>query len=309
MSTDNINTGSWERIQNGFQDTERLLGQKRYNECMIRARQTLEFMVKCLCERFDIMEASLVDMIDALYENEIISKTTCEHYHKIRIIGNKAVHEEDNLAYNAGQAYHLLSQEIYTFANDFTGKKKRQPSRQREDGPREAREDGASRDTRSRASRGGSPARGSSARAAGSGTARRRRARSSGPNIDPASLLKILIPVAVIIILIFIIRLVNPGDKDTAETTAPIQVETIAPETEAITEAPSEESQAPAKRYRTSDTLNVRSEPSTSASKLGQLAPGTEVEFLEDHDDTWAKIAFEGKEGYVSKEYLELIAD
>ena len=52
MSTDNINTSSWERIQKGFQETERLLGQKRYNECMIRARQTLEFMVKCLCERF-----------------------------------------------------------------------------------------------------------------------------------------------------------------------------------------------------------------------------------------------------------------
>ena len=125
MNTDNINTGSWERIQNGFQDTERLLGQKRYNECMIRARQTLEFMVKCLCERFDVSEATLVDMIDALYENGIINKTTCEHYHKIRMIGNKAVHEEDNLAYNAGQAYHLLSQEIYTFANDFTGKKKK----------------------------------------------------------------------------------------------------------------------------------------------------------------------------------------
>ena len=74
MSTDNINTSSWERIQKGFQETERLLGQKRYNECMIRARQTLEFMVKCLCERFDIMEASLVDMIDALYEHEIINK-------------------------------------------------------------------------------------------------------------------------------------------------------------------------------------------------------------------------------------------
>lgn len=37
MSTDNINTSSWERIQKGFQETERLLGQKRYNECMIRA--------------------------------------------------------------------------------------------------------------------------------------------------------------------------------------------------------------------------------------------------------------------------------
>ena len=29
-------------------------------------------------------------MIDVLYENRWISKTTCEHYHKIRMIGNKA---------------------------------------------------------------------------------------------------------------------------------------------------------------------------------------------------------------------------
>ena len=38
----------------------------------VRARQTLEFMVKCLCERFDVSEATLVDMIDALYENGMI---------------------------------------------------------------------------------------------------------------------------------------------------------------------------------------------------------------------------------------------
>ena len=306
MNTDNINTGSWERIQNGFQDTERLLGQKRYNECMIRARQTLEFMVKCLCERFDVSEATLVDMIDALYENGIINKTTCEHYHKIRMIGNKAVHEEDNLAYNAGQAYHLLSQEIYTFANDFTGKKKKPLPRQRED---ISREDASKREQLSRPSRGSaSRSRGAVSRAGGSSSARRRRPRSSGPVIDPGSLLKIFIPIAIIIILIFIIRLVHPGDENGAETTAPIELETIASTEEATTEENTTEA-APAKRYRTSDTLNVRSEPSTSASKLGQLAPGTEVEYIEDYDDTWVKSTFEGQEGYVSKEYLELIAE
>lgn len=304
MSTDNINTSSWERIQKGFQETERLLGQKRYNECMIRARQTLEFMVKCLCERFDIMEASLVDMIDALYEHEIINKTTCEHYHKIRMIGNKAVHEEDNLAYNAGQAYHLLSQEIYTFANDFTGKKKRPAPRSQERERTETSSESRPHSSKSGASH--APSRGSSRTG---GSARRRRPRSSGPSIDPGSLLKILIPVAVIIILIFIIRMVHPGEENGVETSAPIEVETIAPTLEETSAEEETESAAPAKRYKTGDTLNVRSEPSTSASKLGQLAPGAEVDYIEDYDDTWAKISFEGQEGYVSKEYLELIAD
>lgn len=81
-------------------------------------------MVKCLCERYGILETGLLEMIDALYSAGKISKTTCEHYHKIRTIGNKAIHEGDNSAYNANQAHHLLSQEVYTFANDYNDTKK-----------------------------------------------------------------------------------------------------------------------------------------------------------------------------------------
>ena len=103
--------------------------------------------------------------------------------------------------------------------------------------------------------------------------------------------------------------MVHPGKENGAETTAPIEVETISSTMEEPSTAEETESAAPEKRYKTSDTLNVRSEPSTNASKLGQLAPGSEVKYIEDYDDTWAKISFEGQEGYVSKEYLELIAD
>ena len=45
-NTDNPGTNSWEKIQSGVRDTERLIGQKKYNMAMIKARQTLEFMVK-----------------------------------------------------------------------------------------------------------------------------------------------------------------------------------------------------------------------------------------------------------------------
>ena len=103
--------------------------------------------------------------------------------------------------------------------------------------------------------------------------------------------------------------MVHPGKENGTETTAPIELETIAPTAEEPATEEETESAAPEKRYKTKDTLNVRSEPSTSASKLGQLAPGTEVQYIEDYDDTWAKISFESQEGYVSKEYLELIAD
>lgn len=116
----NTGTSSWEKIRLGVKETERLIGQKQYNGAMVKARQTLEFMVKQLCERAGIAaDADLKDSIDALYENRWIDKATYEHYHKIRTIGNKAVHEDNNNAYDANQAYHMLSQEVYTFANDY----------------------------------------------------------------------------------------------------------------------------------------------------------------------------------------------
>lgn len=122
-TTANTGQSTWEQIHGGVRETERLIGQKNYNLAMVKARQTLEYMVKCLCERYGILETGLLEMIDALYSAGKISKTTCEHYHKIRTIGNKAIHEGDNSAYNANQAHHLLSQEVYTFANDYNDTK------------------------------------------------------------------------------------------------------------------------------------------------------------------------------------------
>ena len=129
--TDNPAGGGWDKIQTGIKDTERLIGQKKYNMAMIKARQTLECMVKALCEQSGIMQGNLIDMIDALYQDGVISRTTNEHYHKIRTIGNKAIHEDDNNSYNASQAHHLLAQEVYTFINDYSGRRKKAAPPQR----------------------------------------------------------------------------------------------------------------------------------------------------------------------------------
>ena len=48
------NPGIWEKIQKNVQETERLMGQKKYNQSMIKARQTLEYMVKLKCDQEDI---------------------------------------------------------------------------------------------------------------------------------------------------------------------------------------------------------------------------------------------------------------
>ena len=221
------NPGIWEKIQKNVQETERLMGQKKYNQSMIKARQTLEYMVKLKCDQAGIVESSLDHMIHELYDGQWISKSTAEHYLQILSIGNKAAREGDNSAYNANQAYHVLSQEIYSF----------------------------------------------------------------------------LVPVVLIVVLVLVIRLLTPDKDPTDETVASIP--TTAATTEATTaEAPTEETSAETVSYKTTDTLNVRKEPSTDADRIGKLDPGASVEYIRDHDDFWAVILYNDQEAYVAKQYL-----
>ena len=81
------NPGIWEKIQKNVQETERLMGQKKYNQSMIKARQTLEYMVKLKCDKAGIVESSLDHMIHELYDGQWISKSTAEHYLQILSIG------------------------------------------------------------------------------------------------------------------------------------------------------------------------------------------------------------------------------
>ena len=114
---------SWETIQSGVREIEHLIGQQKYNEAMIRAKETLEFMVDTLCRQEGIREGSLIERIDELENRGVINKTTYERYNKIRMIGSKAQHDKSNSAYEANQAHHLLSEEVYTFATGDAAKK------------------------------------------------------------------------------------------------------------------------------------------------------------------------------------------
>ena len=55
------------------------------------------------------------------------------------------------------------------------------------------------------------------------------------------------------------------------------------------------------------DSLNVRSEPSTSYSKLGTLSKGTKVGVISESNG-WSKILYNNKEAYVSSQYLSKIS-
>lgn len=291
MASTNVNS-SWEKVQRGVKDMERLIGQKEYNSSMVKARQTLEFMVRLLAERACIVDGGdLMETIDVLYQNRWISKTTCEHYHKIRIIGNKAAHEGDNNAYNANQAYHMLSQEVYTFANEY---------RNAQRGTRPSRP--ANRPANRPASS-GRPR--SQAQAQNTRSRKRTPQKKSGFTIY--DLLKLLIPVLCIVLLVLVIKLVKPAKDDTdPTTTAPTSTEQQQPETEPIvqTSEPPETTAPTTAAYKTTDILNVRPAPNTTDDRIGRLESGVEVEYVRAHDDDWAVIMYNGQEAYVASRYL-----
>lgn len=297
-TTANTGQSTWEQIHGGVRETERLIGQKNYNLAMVKARQTLEYMVKCLCERYGILETGLLEMIDALYSAGKISKTTCEHYHKIRTIGNKAIHEGDNNAYNANQAHHLLSQEVYTFANDYNDtKKSTRASRSAAPTPASSRLRGNSR--HSSASSGNEKPAGTRS---GSSEGRRPRAYAGGPSFEFRSIIKPVLLIIIIILLLLIIKMIRPATDAKPDSTAAVSTESLAPETEAETVA------AESTVYRTTDTVNVRPEPSTDTDRIGVLAPDTDVEYLRDYDEKWAVISYNGQEAYVSRDFIRQVS-
>lgn len=328
---DNSGANIEDLLQSGLRDIERLVSKKDYNLVMIKARQVLEHLVNYLADSANIQEATLSDRIDALYEDRVISKEIRDHYHTIRILGNNAVHEGDKSSYNANQAYRLLSKEIISFSDVMkvgaavrpkqyaAGSRSiaQQPagdrhhtsgSRQQTAGSRQPSSAGRHQTTNNRhqtADRPGSGSRRSTGQQT-SRNSRRHRARKSGLSIDPGSLLKPLLLIAIIVVLVFIIKMIRPAKEKDVETTPAITstTEITVPETTAPESTEPESTTAAAVKYRVTDTINVRPKPSTDDARIGVLDPGTEVEFVRDEDEKWCVIIYNGKEAYVVKEYL-----
>ena len=205
---------TWADIRQGVKDAEILIGQKKYNLSMIKSRQVLELMVNYLCSNAAVAEEDLASSIDSLYDCQWIDKTTCEHYHKIRMLGNKAVHEGNDDAYDANQAYHLLSQEVYTFANEYKSKRGRPSSGSSK---RTASRPAGNRSQGGRSTSGrGSSGRGSSSRnqRGPSSSRSRRRPPSQGFSVSPVDLIRLGLAVAVIVIIVVLVRVLNPNKPD-----------------------------------------------------------------------------------------------
>ena len=300
------NSGIWEQIQKSVQETERLMGQKKYNLSMIKARQTMEFMVKLHCDKAGIVESTPEDMIHDLYEGKWISKSTAEHYMQILELGNKATKDGDNSPYNANQAFHVLTQEIYAFVDADKVKHRRSSTAKQSVQAAQTAGSGSTRKRQTATSAAASAT--SSSRVSRSTGSSKRAKKSSG--FDQKDLLKLLIPIALVIVLIFLIKVLTPEKDPTAETTPATQI-TVEKQSDTIETTPAETESALEANitYKTTTTLNVRSAPSTEAERVGKLDPDKTVEYIRDHDDFWAVILYNGQEAYVAKEYLTPITE
>ena len=298
------NTTTWRQIQQGVRETERLIGQKEYNLAMVKSRQTLECMVRCMAEKACLVEGDLSDTIDQLYEGRWISRNTKDHYHNIRILGNKAVHEGDDTAYDANQAYQLLLQEVHAFSDEYSSG--RGPSRTQASSSRPAAR-GASQGRSS--SQGRRPPQHQSGRRPSGGTARKKKRKRVSPAYYA---LRFLVPILAVVLLILVIKALIPGKGDKPEeTTAPsteavTTVPTTAPQPTEPTEPETEPTEASGGVYViTGSAVNVRKEPSKDARILTQLSKGTQVDYVKRYSNDWAVINYDGQEAYVSSQFLE----
>ena len=266
-----------ELIETGLSDTERLISQKQYSLAMMKARQTLEYISRSLCRKNGLQEGELIDMVDELYRKGIITRDSCTHFHKIRMLGEAALKNGDNNAYNANNAYQLLSQEVFAYRSVYSQKGKRSGS--------------------------------SAAKRRSSGTAVRRK--SSAPVFEPFDLLKILIPILAIVLLFSIFRLVTSDKKETKpeQTTAAVEtVETGETSEGADSGAEVQETEAPGPVvttvYIADKNLNVRTAPTTNADIVVTLQKDTQVDYVGVHDEQWSIINYNGAQAYVATRYL-----
>ena len=114
----------------------------------------------------------------------------------------------------------------------------------------------------------------------------------------------LLLVCGVIVVLIFIIvifKSCSSEKKDSAKTVATTQEVTIEETT-----TWEEKTTAAKVLKKTTDKVNFRKRKKiTDNNIIETLQKGTVVEVIDESDDTWVQIVYDGKTGYVSKDYLK----
>lgn len=333
----------WGEIRVQFSDVQNFLLNGQYKEAVILDKEILTLLVRMQIDQALMVSSSLEGDINQLFEGGVISAQARDTYHGIRAFGELAELGNETSAQDANDSFSMLRDALSSYVDENQEGRREEsvaprvnPNSYGEEAPR-LRTDGynerratATTITQEEDDGGlgipirrnnGRTAKASSASgrtAAGqrsgnvkrrvsgrSGSVQRKGRKTAGQEIDLYSILKIALPVAILLVVVLIIRMIAfPKRKTPVMTTA--AVSTTAETAESIeTESSTEESTEAAKRYFVTTGVRVRTKPSTTDSEvLTVLEAGTEVDFKSDYNDEWISINYNGQEAYVAKQYV-----
>ena len=333
----------WGEIRVQLSDVQNFLLNGQYKEAVILDKEILTLLVRMQIDQALMVSSSLEGDINQLFEGGVISAQARDTYHGIRAFGELAELGNETSAQDANDSFSMLRDALSSYVDENQEGRREEsvaprvnPNSYGEEAPR-IRTDGynerratATTITQEEDDGGlgipirrnnGRTAKASSASgrtAAGqrsgnvkrrvsgrSGSVQRKGRKTTGQEIDLYNILKIALPVAILLVVVLIIRMIAfPKRKTPVMTTA--AVSTTAETAESIeTESSTEESTEAAKRYFVTTGVNVRTKPSTTDSEvLTVLEAGTEVDFKSDYNDEWISINYNGQEAYVAKQYV-----
>lgn len=333
----------WGEIRVQLSDVQNFLLNGQYKEAVILDKEILTLLVRMQIDQALMVSSSLEGDINQLFEGGVISAQARDTYHGIRAFGELAELGNETSAQDANDSFSMLRDALSSYVDENQEGRREEsvaprvnPNSYGEEAPR-LRTDGynerratATTITQEEDDGGlgipirrnnGRTAKASSASgrtAAGqrsgnvkrrvsgrSGSVQRKGRKTAGQEIDLYSILKIALPVAILLVVVLIIRMIAfPKRKTPVMTTA--AVSTTAETAESIeTESSTEESTEAAKRYFVTTGVRVRTKPSTTDSEvLTVLEAGTEVDFKSDYNDEWISINYNGQEAYVAKQYV-----
>ena len=132
-------------------------------------------------------------------------------------------------------------------------------------------------------------------------------------NTLTAILMGFIICLGIAVIVISIKLGIRPNVSDSDDTISQIPNNVVVEEgvtqtpTPEITEEPIEPQTTTVMvpMVRTTETVNVRDDSSTSGNKLGSAEKGSEFVMIEALDNGWTKIEYQGGEAYIKSDYLE----
>lgn len=296
----------WGRVRAQLKEAQEMILNGRYAEAMVQNRELLKILVGLQMDRACLVTSSLGDDIAQLFDGRWISKQTRDNYQTIRILGDQAEAGQNRSAQDANTSFYLLKEELEAYVDKNA---RAVPPERTERQSRVVQEE--SRETRQRQPQqrraSGQSRQSSQSRARNSSNSNRRR-REEPVNANIYDILKIVIPVACVILLVILIRTIwTGGDSTTATTAAPTEAVTEAVTTEVPTEAVTEAETEALRTFVTTKNANLRTAPNTDADTqvIRVIPQGTEVQVKGDYDADWVIVDENGQDAYLSRTVVE----